>query len=47
VLVALDQPVYALWLVAQSLGALMGPGWLTLLVFLWSCPHFEGLRSFP
>ena len=46
VLGALDQPMYALWLVAQSLGAPRGPGYLTLLVFLWGCYPLQFLQFF-
>jgi hypothetical protein len=42
-----DQPVYAAWLVAQSLGAPWGLGYLRLLVFLWACPPLQLLQSFP
>jgi hypothetical protein len=42
-----DQPVYALLLVAQSLGTSREPGLLTLLLFLWVCHLFENLQSFP
>ena len=42
-----DQPVYGFWLVAQSLGAPRGPGYLTLLVFLWGYHFLEGLQCLP
>lgn len=40
------QPTYALWLV-QSLRAPRGPGYLTLLVFLWSFYPLPGPSILP
>ena len=51
-----DQAVYLLHIcmgprlssyTVQSLGALKGPGYLTLLIFLWSPYHFSVPQSFP
>lgn len=39
--------MYALWLVAQPLRVLKGPGDLTLLFFLWYSHPFWFLQSFP
>jgi hypothetical protein len=44
---ASDQPVYALWLVAQSLGASKGLGYLTFLVFLWGYHPIQSFQFFP
>ena len=42
-----DQPMYAAWLVAQSLGAPRGLGQLSLLVFLWGHLPLQIFKSFP
>lgn len=44
---ASNQPVHAAWLVAHSLGAPRGPGYLRLLVFLWVTLLLSFFQPFP